>query len=91
MDRQSERDSGRQWRNWEEETDKELKGERARGLSLRRQYSGRPVEGGEALSSTQRQTEQADGVQRDRAGQSFNAATQEAKGQTISMGGTTAA
>lgn len=47
MDRQSERDSVRQWRNWEEETDKELKRERARGLSLRRQYSGRPVEGGE--------------------------------------------
>lgn len=48
MDRQSERDTPRQWKNWEKERDKELKRERGReGLSFRSQHSGRPVGGGE--------------------------------------------
>lgn len=79
MDRLSGRDTRSQWKNWEKGKDKELKRERERerGLSSRSQHSGRPVEEGEGFPA---QTEQAAGVQRDRAGQSFNAATQEAKG-----------
>lgn len=87
MDRQSERDTERQWKNWEKERDKELKRERFvfQEAMFKEACRRRWV-----LSSRQRQTERVGGGERERAGQSFNAATQAAKGQTISMSGTTA-
>lgn len=87
MDRQSERDTARCWKNWEKERDKELKRER---LVFQESTFWEGCRRRWALSSTQRQTERAGGVQRDRAGQSLSAATQEAKGQTTSMAGTAA-